>query len=214
MWQLRSSVKLRLRVQLRVRVKLRLRVKSNETQSKRPPNAYECGHNITDPIECDSLGGCFDRGIAPNCYYPECQNPNPCLNGGKCIAIGKPNLPFTCICADGWAGSQCQYKNIGRCIQIRPEFTKNFSGNMWAEFLYRDIWIVFTTISAQWNHEFKSKTTKFWARFIWTKIWKKLWSPGSTSWNTQNAFYSFVIIGWHFQRTFRTYTESRDESIG
>ena len=142
-------MKLRLMVKIRVRVKLRVRVISNETQSKRPPNAYECGHNITDPIECDSLGGCFDRGIAPNCYYPECQNPNPCLNGGKCIAIGKPNLPFTCICADGWAGSQCQYKNIGRCIENRPEKLPNLSGNVWAEFLYRNIWIVFTTISAQ-----------------------------------------------------------------
>lgn len=119
------------------RPKMNPETRSMKKVCKRPPNAYECGHNITDPIECDSLGGCFDRGIAPNCYYPECQNPNPCLNGGKCIAIGKPNLPFTCICADGWAGSQCQYKNIVETCG-RSSYTGTY-GSSSRQFLLNEI---------------------------------------------------------------------------
>ena len=42
----------------------------NHKVCMRPPNAIECGFNITDEAECTVNGGCFNNGVKPNCYYP------------------------------------------------------------------------------------------------------------------------------------------------
>ena len=40
-------------------------------------------------------------------FFQACDS-NPCLNGGKCIDM--TNGKYSCDCADGWKGDQCESK--------------------------------------------------------------------------------------------------------
>ena len=72
------------------------------------------------PYVCNSTTGCggectpgdkrCNAGVAQQCgtnYYWQNITPNPCQNGGSCVAS---TGGYTCSCTGGWAGANCNMK--------------------------------------------------------------------------------------------------------
>ena len=89
-----------------------------------PDNTKDHGYYFPhrDPhffIQCDAFGGCFEHQCPPPlvwdtssniCNYPPknpCDN-EPCENDGVCT--DGTDGSFTCTCAEGWEGDNCQIK--------------------------------------------------------------------------------------------------------
>ncbi|KAJ8026231.1 Neurogenic locus notch-like protein 1 [Holothuria leucospilota] len=60
------------------------------------------GANNAEGFTCS----CPASFIGPRCEESVC-NPNPCRNGATCFAFA--NVPFFCLCADGFTGETCEF---------------------------------------------------------------------------------------------------------
>ncbi|XP_071484961.1 cadherin-23-like [Diadema antillarum] len=77
-------------------------------------NILQC---VSSFLVCDGVAHCQDSSDEGQICQNPCD-PNPCQNGGSCSgAFGQAN--FTCSCAAGYAGNQCQ---INRAANDPPQF--------------------------------------------------------------------------------------------
>ena len=56
----------------------------------------------------------FEGGTTGGAGTP-CE-PNPCLNGGECAAVGFPIMEASCICINDFFGDLCSMEAGGNCV--------------------------------------------------------------------------------------------------
>ncbi|XP_038066487.1 neurogenic locus notch homolog protein 1-like [Patiria miniata] len=99
-----------------------------ETSSERPgqcpapTGAGICVEACSSDSSCPDRQKCCSNGCGHGCVNPapDICNPNPCLNGGNCQRVETLPESYTCICPDGFYGSNCETSSErpGECPQI------------------------------------------------------------------------------------------------